>query len=207
MRPALTSSCFLRLASASFLASSPISSFTSRICRCSRLFCSFSRVSLVLRWSRSSVSFSRFSFSRATRFWRGRGGIPDQLGTPRSTRQEYSSSKSVGTLLETWMINEDTTARITFRSDFRFRSGNANWSPAIGAGAPTEAGKSGLIRIIHVFGAPGAAFQSINRLRGGLRTFPTRPQIKGKGTGGGGPSPAEHCGKLRENPFVPWRSR
>lgn len=60
-----------------------------------------------------------------------------------------------------------------------------------------EAEKSGLIRIIHVFGAPGAAFQSINRLRGGLRTFPTRPRIKGKGMGGGaGPSPAEHCGKI-----------
>lgn len=63
----LTSSCFLRLASASFLASSLVSSLMSRICLCRRLFCSFSRFSLLLRWSRSSVSFSRFSLRRATR--------------------------------------------------------------------------------------------------------------------------------------------
>lgn len=61
----LTSSCFLRLASASFLASSAISSLMSRICLWRRLFCSFSRISLLLRWSRSSVSFSKFSLSRA----------------------------------------------------------------------------------------------------------------------------------------------
>ncbi len=66
----LTSSCFLRLASASFLDSSVISSFMSRICRCIRLFWSFSRFSLPIRWSRSSVIFSRFSFSRVTRDWR-----------------------------------------------------------------------------------------------------------------------------------------
>ncbi len=66
----LTSSCFLRLASASFLASSAISSLTSRICLRRRLFCSFSRFSLALRWSRSSVNFSRFSFSLATRLCR-----------------------------------------------------------------------------------------------------------------------------------------
>lgn len=65
----LTSSCFLRLASASFLASSPISSLTSRSCLCRRLFCSFSRFSLLLRWSLSSVSFSRFSLRRATRLY------------------------------------------------------------------------------------------------------------------------------------------
>lgn len=65
--PICTSSCFLRLASVSFLASSPISSLMSRICLWSRLFCSFSRFSLLLRWSRSSVSFSRFSLMRATK--------------------------------------------------------------------------------------------------------------------------------------------
>lgn len=63
----LTSSCFFLLASVSFLASSPISSLKSRSWRCRRLFCSFSRFSLVLRWSRSSVSFSTFSFSLDTR--------------------------------------------------------------------------------------------------------------------------------------------
>lgn len=55
----------MRLASASFLASSAISSLMSRICLWRRLFCSFSRISLLLRWSRSSVSFSKFSLSRA----------------------------------------------------------------------------------------------------------------------------------------------
>lgn len=68
----ITSSCFLRLASASFLASSPISSLVSRSCRCSLLFCSFSRFSAAVRWSRSSVSFSMFSLSRLARLWTGR---------------------------------------------------------------------------------------------------------------------------------------
>lgn len=71
----LTSSCFLRLASASFLASSAISSLMSRICLRRRLFCSFSRFSLALRWSRSSVNFSRFSFSLATRLYRRRNHL------------------------------------------------------------------------------------------------------------------------------------
>lgn len=65
----LTSSCFLRLASPSFLDSSPISSFMSLICRCMRLFCSFSRFSAATRWFLSSVIFSRFSLRRPTRAW------------------------------------------------------------------------------------------------------------------------------------------
>lgn len=94
----LTSSCFLRLASASFLASSPISSLMSRICLWRRLFCSFSRFSLVLRWSRSSVSFSRFSFRRATRVCGATGKNQIRLLQKSSRGQEDANRYDASTV-------------------------------------------------------------------------------------------------------------